>query len=230
MNKRAALEFVVGIVIVLLSALALFTVMQVIQEQASSQEPIERCLLSVKARALAKSGTSATVFPLDCDRDIIFLEDESPDQVNARFLQEIKDCARSFGDGMIDFSTSGTIWSDQQCALCSSLEFSEDKKAQESYVSSSWKAYTERLYRDPDTSWAQFFEAATATSKGGLVYKVPETINANQKYLVFFKYTPTATWDWLKTKVGEDVELAPVIVVEQFPGGPEFTQCQSLLN
>lgn len=240
---KRGMEPVVIVVLFLVTALVLFPIYNEIQKATREQAPVERCRKSVEVLSSLKQSSGLTLDRLMCDRRWEFFKDETPDQVNKKILQDIKDCAYQFGEGKVDFTQGGKVFSDRSCAVCASFEFVPDSNAAKTWYGDAFYQYLRRVPHQEGETFAEFFKKSGSDGKQGLIYDIEQVLVPNEKYLLYFAYTPESVvehWGKKASILDEDASTLPVIVLEEYPGSvkqvdgkevlPKFKECQNLLN
>ena len=238
MKKAIIMSQTVMVVIAALTMMILFMLMYQIGVSQNAQTPDQLCKISVEARATAKRQTTETLIPLKCQRDHLIVKDQSTEELNVQLLNEIKDCIYKMGDGQVDFSKSGNLFSEEHCVVCSEIEAASDSKIVQQYRKESFGEYLAKTRRSPDQTYRQFFDTSKVEVRGesknqaGLFFKIPEEFDPSKKHILFFKFIPKTKaqqiYSWVTDK---EINVYPSVMLEEYPDrAGEFNLCKKNLN
>lgn len=240
MNRRGVQQWMVLVIIIMATALILFGVFGQVRKEALDVQPIEGCKRSVEAASVIKEGTATLKeIKVRCPRERVLFKDETQDQVNAKIVESIQQCAYKFGSGQVDFGPANKLFHDKACVVCSTFGFVPDSDAQKKYGDTSFEQYVKTRKDSTGKSFADIFKESRLDKGGGAAYQILgqgtsdifEPIFPSDEFILFMIFEPTTSKDVITGKGLDQADQPSLFVFEKFPKrGGMFNQCERLLN
>ena len=191
MNKKAMMEFLVGLIILLVVALVILMFFNKTQAMSEAQKTVGICKNSIEVNAIGHVSGMDILDEIKCPTEYKTVKTENNDEIKKTLAHDMTSCWYKMGEGQYEIFPASTLHKTQYCVICSVTEF-DNKQTVTGFLDYMAKNPAPLLYTAGKAmSYADYLQGYSTDSIMKLEYEqeTEDSIDTSHKYATIFMYT-----------------------------------------
>lgn len=191
MNKKAMMEFLVGLVILLVAALVILLLYGKTLALSEAQNIADQCRQSIEINAIGHVSGMELFDEVKCPTEYKTIESDNSEEIKKELSHDMASCWYKMGEGEYEIFPASWLQKTQYCVICSVAEF-DNKQTVTGFLDYMAKNPAPLLYTQGKAmSYADYLQGYSTDNSMKLEYEqeTEDTVDTSHKYATIFMYT-----------------------------------------
>ncbi|MFA6888286.1 MAG: hypothetical protein WC254_02210 [Candidatus Woesearchaeota archaeon] len=190
MNKKAMMEFLVGLIILLAVAVIILIFYAKTSAVSEAKSVADGCRQTIELNGIGRIGGTPLFEDINCPTEYKMIDTDNSDEIKKALAQDMAMCWYKMGEGQYELFDTDMMQEKQYCIICSVSEF-DNKQEISGFLDYMTKNPAPLLYTGGKTiSYTDYLQGYTSDSSRKLLYEqeTQDTIKTEYDYATIFLY------------------------------------------
>jgi hypothetical protein len=191
MNKKAMMQFLVGLVILLVVALVIIIFLGKTKSLAEAETVADLCRQSIEVNAIGRIGGTPLFEEIKCPTEYKTIDTDNSKEIQEDLAHDMASCWHKMGEGEYELFNADMMQENQYCIICSVAEFDNTQQI-DGFLDYMANNPAPLLYTNGKTmSYTDYLQGYSTDDAIKLLYKqeIDDVVDTQYDYATIFLYS-----------------------------------------